>query len=482
MTSHDLSSLTPFLTIGGTALVVMLAIAVKRNHMMTVGLTVTGLLLSLCALWNVMQLPPNDVGELLRIDGYSAFFVGLIFKMSIAIALLSYGYWESREGNKEEFYLLLLIATFGAGILVISYHFVSFFLGLEILTVSLYAMIAYSREDRRALEAGMKYLVLAATSSAFLLFGMALIYAELGSMNFDILLPTLADSRNEMSLILMGGVGLMASGVAFKLALVPFHMWTSDVYEGSPAPVTAFIATVSKGAVVAFLLRFFLPIRDAGVGPLWMAFALMAVASMFVGNLLALKQNNVKRLLAYSSIAHFGYLIVAFLAGGDLAIESVSYYLVTYVIAILGAFSVIIVLSTEKGEPENIDDFRGFFWKRPVLSFVFMVMLLSLAGMPLTAGFIGKYLVVSAGVQSSLWNLLILLAINTTISIYYYLRVIVSMYTPAPEPVVQASTPPKITLAAFLILVWTTIGVLYLGLYPTHLFEMIESTVMVVGL
>ena len=217
--------------------------------------------------------------------------------------------------KSEELYLLLLIATLGCAVLVASSHFVSFLLGLEILSVALYAMLAYLTGRERALEAGIKYLILASASAAFLLFGMALIYADAGTMEFS-RIRELSFSGSGLALLLPG-IALTVTGIGFKLGVVPFHLWTPDVYEGAPAPVAAFVATTSKSAMVALLLRYFYVSGALHYRALFLVFSIIAIASMCAGNLLALQQNNVKRILAYSSIAHFGYILVAFLAGGN---------------------------------------------------------------------------------------------------------------------------------------------------------------------
>ena len=247
-------------------------------------------------------------------------------------------------------------------VLVASSHFISFFLGLEILSVALYALSAYLHTRSRALEAGIKYLILAGSSSAFLLFGMALIYAQLGTMDLFRLAASLPGAQN--SPLVLGGLAFIVTGIGFKLGVVPFHLWAPDVYEGAPAPVTAFLATVSKGAIFALLLRYFytVPARSTSA-PVFVLFAIIAIASMLIGNLLALFQNNVKRILAYSSIAHMGYLLVAFEASNTTASEAVAFYLVAYFITTIGAFGVVTVLSDEERDAGHSGGLR-----RPVLA------------------------------------------------------------------------------------------------------------------
>src|SRR5665213_627364 len=284
----------------------MLAAAVHRSHLLALVLTLLGLASAFCSVFFVHF---RQVTALLIIDSYALFFMGLIVAASFAVALLAYGYLAAREGNREEFYVLILVATLGAMVLAASTHFVSFFLGLEILSVALYALISYLHGRALPVEAGIKYLVLAAASAAFLLFGIALLYADLGTMDFARIAQLLATQADLNPTLLLPGVALIVTGIGFKLALVPFHMWTPDVYEGAPAPVTAFVATVSKGAMFALLLRYFHQSGVRSFSPVFLAISIIAVASMFAGNLLALLQNNVKRILAYSSIAHMGCLL-----------------------------------------------------------------------------------------------------------------------------------------------------------------------------
>jgi NADH-quinone oxidoreductase subunit N len=468
-------ALLPFIIIAVSAVVTMLTISVYRNHRLTATLCITGLAVAVCSLPAVSPSLPQRVTALLILDRAAFFFMGLIFSATTAIALFAYGYLEKRALVREEFYLLLLLAALGAAVLVASSHFVSFFLGLETLSVSLYSLLAYQRSDERGIEAALKYLVLAAVSSAFLIFGMALLYAGLGTMEFSSLTEQAANADANRILLLTGTV-LIITGIGFKLGLVPFHMWTPDVYEGAPAPVTAFVATVSKGAVFALLLRYFgrpdFPLNS----PLFTVFGIIAVASMFLGNLLALLQKNVKRILAYSSIAHLGYLLVAFLAGGDLVLTAVTFYLVAYFVATLAAFGVIIFLSGAEGEADTLDYYRSLAWGRPWTAGVFTVVLLSLAGMPLTAGFLGKFYVLSAGARSSLWFLAMMLIVNSTIGLFYYLRIIQVMFQgPEEETDNCLCAPSSLSSAGSIMLAVLSFLLIWLGAYPGPLIEIIRQ-------
>jgi len=263
-------------------------------------------------------------------------------------------------------------------------------------------------------------------------------------------------------------------GIGFKLAVVPFHMWTPDVYQGAPAPVTALVATISKGAVAALLVRLFAPIDLNSFDSLFAVFALLAAGSMVAGNLLALLQQNVKRILAYSSIAHMGYLMVAFLTGGKNAAETVTFYLLAYTIGIMGCFSVITVLSGKHSDAEEPADYRGLFYRRPWLAVFFTAMLLSLAGIPMTAGFLGKFYIMAAGIKTALWVLVMILVLTSGIGVFYYLRLVVILY--AREAYIrEEGTPARVSMPAGLAFSVLAVLLVWLGIAPTPFIELIRQ-------
>jgi len=423
-----------------------------------------------------VPLAPRQVTSLLLVDRYALFYMGLIIASAAAVAVFSYQYFENHDGHREELYLLLLLATLGCAVLVTSSHFVSFLLGLEILSVSLYAMIAYLKDGKLALEAGIKYLILASASAAFLLFGMALVYAEVGSMEFS--------GIRELSVsgpgyaLLLAGIVLTITGIGFKLGVVPFHLWTPDVYQGAPAPVAAFVATTSKSAMVALLLRYFYLSVGLQYRPVFFVFSVIAIASMCAGNLLALQQTSVKRILAYSSIAHFGYILVAFLAGGTTAIEAVSFYLVAYTVTILAAFGIVSVLSASQHDADDLEDYRGLFWRRPVIASFFTAALFSLAGIPATMGFVGKFYVLDAGAAAAAWPLIIILVVTSVAGLFYYLRVVVTLYSAPPEHATAQvlSVNQQGPWSGVLMLAVLAILLIWFGVYPTPLLHVIRTT------
>jgi NADH-quinone oxidoreductase subunit N len=471
MAAHDLILILPMLVIAGSLTVVMLVIAFKRSHQLAWILTLSGIICSFLTLSFMSSGPlPLHVTPLFVVDKYALFYSGLILAGAFAVTILSYDYLKASSGRAEEYYVLLLISTLGAMVLTASSHFASFFLGLETLSIPLYVLIAYPLTRSTHIEAAFKYLILSAVSISFLVFGMALVYSRLGTMEFSGIATAMAGYAAES--VVLTGLAMMIVGIGFKLAVVPFHMWTPDVYQGAPAPVTAFIATVSKGAMFALLLRYFAGIQISGQSPLFLIFSIIAVASMFTGNLLALLQNNVKRLLAYSSISHFGYLLIAFLSAGTLRVEAVTYYLVAYFITTIGSFGIVALLSRRESDADDIEDYSGLYARMPWLAMAFTLMLLSLAGIPLTVGFIGKFYIMSAGIGSALWLLVVILVINSVIGLYYYLRVIAVMFIPLGERPAATARP---ALAGSLVIGMIVILLLWWGVYPAPLVALIQN-------
>ena len=474
MTAHTLTLLAPLIAVGATVVAVLIVLSIHRSHRITVALTLAGIVVAFLTLLRPDIAPPLSATALLVFDDYARFYTGLILAATAAVILLSFGYLERRHEQRDEYYVLLLLAALGSIVLVSATHFASFFLGLELLSVSLYALIAYTRTREQSIEAAVKYLVLAAVSAASLLFGMALVYAALGTMEFARMTSMPIDAPGRV--VALVGVGLVIVGFGFKLALVPFHLWTPDVYQGAPAPVTAFVATVSKGAMLALLLRFFAGTDLAAERSLFLAFAIVACGSMVAGNVLALLQNDVKRILAYSSIAHLGYLIVAFLASGTLAATAVTFYLVTYFITTIGAFGVITVLSHGgEGDLDRLADFRGLFARRPWLAAVMAGMLLSLAGIPFTAGFVGKFYVTVAAGSAALWALLVVMMITSGIGLFYYLRVVGAMFMQEESASVAHADSCSVPITAGVTLAALAVLLVWIGVYPAPFIALARS-------
>ncbi|HMA54617.1 MAG TPA: NADH-quinone oxidoreductase subunit N [Acidobacteriota bacterium] len=480
MSLADLLALSPLWIAAAAAIALLLLIAVKRHFGAAAGFSLAAAGLGLAAVFRSIRLAPRTVTPLLVLDGYALFFIGLFFAAGFVIFLLASSYFRPSARRREEFFLTGFAALLGAAVLAGSVHFASFFLGLEILSVSLYVLISFPLDRRESIEAGIKYLVLAASSAAFLLFGAALVYGETGGLDFATWAAGASAGAIDKPLFVLG-VSLMIVGIGFKLAVVPFHMWTPDVYQGAPAPSSALVATISKGGLLAVLFRFFWTIDIRRFPSLVLVFALIAGASMIAGNLLALRQNRVKRMLGYSSISHLGFLLVAFLAGGAIGLEAAAFYLVAYVITMTAAFGAVAMLSPEEADADALDDYRGLFWRRPATAAVLTLALLSLAGMPLTAGFLGKLYVAAAAVGSSLWALAIILVATSVVGLYYYLRVLVVLYArPGSGPLVlRSQDPPRGSrLAGGIGLAILSLLLIGLGIFPSGMIRLIRTTVL----
>ncbi len=467
VTLSSLVALLPLILVATTAVIVMLGVSWRRHHAGTAVISAGGLVLALMTIplaAGALEAPP-----LLTMDGLALMGSVLVLLCGLVTVALSHHYLTGYIGAKEEFYLLLLCAVTGALGLVASDHLATLFISLELMSMPLYGMLAYSFRAEQSLEAGIKYLVLSAAAAAFLLFGMALIYARTGGMD----LTTLALGLASPDIWIIAGAVLMIVGLGFKLSVVPFHLWTPDVYQGGPAPASTFLATVSKLAVFVVLLRLILvaPAFDSE----WLRSLLIVLAliTMLGGNLLALFQANIKRLLGYSSVAHFGYLLVALVVGGPLAIETTGVYLVTYLVTTLAAFGVVTQVSSPfKGEDAaGLHHYRGLFWRRPWLAAVMTVSFLSLAGIPLTAGFIGKFYVIALGVADAQWWLVGGVVAGSAIGMFYYLRVMVTLYMP--EPGMRRRDAPNDWgyRVGGLTLLMVAILILVIGVYPAPVID-----------
>jgi len=460
------------------AMVLMMQIAFWRHATASWVLSCLIIIATGVCLLPSQEVLPLQVTPLLIADNFSVFFSALILLACLITTLLARDYLQHRSGENEEFYLLLMLSALGAIVLVSATHLASFLLGLELLGVALYALIAYPERGHAPLEAAIKYLILSGAASAILLFGFALIYAALGTLSFSgigtqLANPELADNQ----LLILMGTAMVIAGIAFKLSLIPFHMWTPDVYEGAPSPVTGFLATVSKGAVFAALLRLFIDAELYQYQGLLFGLSVLAVASMIIGNLLALKQDNLKRLLAYSSIAHLGYLLITLVVfsviqHAALAVESASFYLAAYVVTSLAAFALLSIISSNKNgvELDDLSEVNGLFWRQPLLALMFTIALLSLAGIPLTAGFVGKFYLFTVGIAGSLWILLGALVIGSAISIYYYLRIIFAM-TAQPEADQASGEVLIISSVSKLVICLLILMILYIGILPQTFME-----------
>lgn len=477
MSAADVIALTPLILLGLTAVVLMLLAAFLRHHGTVFWTYQLGLLLALLSVHATAPGQAVQVTPLLRIDGFFAFFASLFIVTAMVVGTMTAQYFQRRvecRDGAEEAYVLLAVATLGSLVLAGADHFAALFLGVELIGVVSFVLAAYPSGaakamdalQQRSLEAGLKYLLLSAVASAFLLFGIALLYLHSGSLAFGASQATGALPGGPLAAL---GVSLFLVGAAFKLSVVPFHLWAADIYQAAPTPVTALIATLAKGALIAGLLRFLSASPLLQTDAVALALLVLASLSMLVGNFLALQQDNIKRLLAYSSIAHMGYLLVALLAaidpGGGLPLQATAFYVVAYVITTLGAFSVVNTVSEGGGLPAyTLAQYRGLLWRAPWLAGCFILILLSLAGIPLTIGFIGKFYIFAAGARAELWFLLAMVILGSAIGLYYYLRVILAMVQ-EPEPLTTWAGNQRERWLSY----GLTLLLVVLGVYPAPL-------------
>lgn len=474
----------PEVIISLTGIILMTYESFRPNrHRVTGIISIIGIIAAAAALfslWSDPNAPKQAFNGMIVTDGLRLSFT-LVFLLVTALTILVSSVWVEREKVPAgEYHCMLLFATVGMMFMASGNDLVIIFLGLETLSIATYVMAGMRKTDLKSNESAMKYFILGSYASAFLLYGMALIYGATGSTNITEISSKIGDA-NFPALLLVGGAMLLI-GFGFKIATVPFHVWTPDVYEGAPSPITGFMAAGPKAAGFASFLRVFVigfPLV-AGVQASqflhesWVtALAVMAILTMTIGNLAAIVQDNVKRMLAYSSIAHAGYALVGFIgagmaktiAGRDEAIAAVAFYMLTYAITNLGAFAIITLLGQKNDRRTEFEDYNGIGFKSPILAFTLSLFMLSLLGLPLTAGFIGKVLVFRPALEAgnTLLTITVVVAvINTAISAYYYLRLIVVMFFK------ERSTDwlePKIPTAVAVVLIVTVLGVFYFGLF-----------------
>ncbi len=473
MPAEDILQILPLIITGASIVLIVLLIALVRSHILTLAVSLVSLSVSLAAAIIFYRPKAIQVSQLLVVDAYARFYLILIYSAALIVCAQSYAYVKQKKTIKEEYYVLLLSAVLGSVVLACSIHLASLFIGIELLSLSLYVLISYTGTEKN-IEAGIKYLIPTAVAMTFLLFGMALIYASTKTLGFEGLSGS-TGSGGPLPLMFLMGAGMFLVGLLFKLAIVPFHFWIPDVFEGSPAPVTGFLATVSKGAVFAVLARSFSALDIINHSSLFYIFAGTAAASMFLGNVTALMQTSVKRILGYSSIAHFGYLLLTLIVGGATGVAASIFYLTAYFATTLTAFGVITFLSGGKDDMDAIEDFRGMAFAHPVFALCLTAALLSLAGIPLTAGFIAKFYIVSAGAKMKLWALLVILIINSVIGLFYYLRVAAALYGRAPQEEAEGQ-PALETVCSWIgraALAVPLVSLFILGIWPGPLVQWI---------
>jgi len=444
----------------------------RREHLAFVGLA--GVVIALIVTILLWGSDVTGFQGMAVLDNLSLFATLVIGYATGLVLLESIDYLKRRGMESGEFYILVLFAAAGMVIMAGANDLIVVFLGLETMSLALYVLAGFFRTEIQAGEASMKYFLLGAFASGFFLYGIALIYGATASTNLDKIGAAVKAGAGRDPLLLIG-FALLLVGFGFKISAVPFHMWTADVYEGAPTSVTAFIATGSKAAAFAALLRLLLEALRPLQGEWTWLFWVLAVLSMTLGNIVAIAQQNLKRMLAYSSIAHVGYMLVGIVAGGGLGGGSVLFYLLVYTFTTAGAFGVILLLERGGEEAVGVGDTAGLATRHPLAALALALFLLSLVGIPPTAGFVGKFYLFGAAVRSGYVWLAVIGVLNSAAAAYYYLRIIVNMYMREPEGPPAVIMPSFAGALAVAVALW---GVIQLGIFPAPLFDLAQSAVL----
>ncbi|WP_392565850.1 NADH-quinone oxidoreductase subunit NuoN [Utexia brackfieldae] len=427
------------------------------------------------------------VTALFTYDGYGLLYTGLILMISIIVASFAYSWFKCNFANQGVFYLIMLFSTLGGVILAYSSHLISLFIGVELLSTPLIGLIGFQYSQKNSIEAVIKYMVLSAVAMAFLLMGIAFYYAATGELTFSGLSFQLS-TQPELSSLLLTGVCLMLIGIGFKLSLVPFQLWLPDVFQGAPTAVSLFLSTVGKMAIFCAIARLFLLAPIVNNQTIQLILIIMAFCSILVGNFFALMQENIKRLIAYTSIANFGYLFVALIAVQYqvLALETIGVYLIGYILSNICVFGVISMESSslQNRDKEMVMDLRGLFWRKPIMALAMGIGLLSLAGMPLTIGFIGRFSLLLLGITAQLWWLIAAIVIGSVLGLYIYTRLIINLYLRSDKADISLSDSEQQTTATpniramkrnDIIVIISALLILFCGIYPQPLFILVSS-------
>jgi NADH-quinone oxidoreductase subunit N len=472
----------------GSLLLLVLDVSLPRGWDRSLGWFTIGVLgVAAVALLAADGVTATVARGLVAVDGF-AFFFKLLFLFSAALTVAMSPRYLSVEGVRPgEYYFLVLAATLGMMFMAGGIDLITIFIGLETMAVSFYVLTGYLRPNRRSNEAAIKYFLLGTFSLAILLYGMSLLYGLTGSTHLRTIATSLA--AGDGGLLLPFAVMLLVAGVGFKIAAVPFHMWAPDVYEGAPTPITAFLSVGSKAAAFAMLLRIFvegLPaFRMAGLGTFWgqplgwsAFFYVLAVVTMTVGNVAALTQGNIKRMLAYSSIAHAGYVLIGIVAGTPRGITAALVYLMAYTFMQLGALAIVVLMRRADVVGDELKDLAGLYAAHPAAATAMLLFMLSLGGIPPTAGFMGKLWVFGAAIDAGYIWLAVIGVVNSAVSLYYYARVVVFMWMSQPD---AAAPPLRISPALAAVLIVTVAGTIVFGVYPRLLFELAEASASTLG-
>ncbi len=471
----DLSTAAPEVIVSLAAmLILMLDFIAPRGRRDWLGyLSVLGVLLTLIVLIRQWGAPRSAFSGQYLSDPFALFFK-IVFLVSAALILLmSIGYLKVEGVDKGEFYGLILFATLGMMLMASAVDLLILYIGLETMSISIYILAGFLKRERRSNEAALKYLLMGGFSSAVILYGIVMLYGLTGALGLkDIASALTADKLSNPALIL--AMVMLAAGFGFKIAAVPFHMYIPDVYEGAPTPVTALLSAASEIAGLAILLRVFL-VAIPGLQVRWaLLFYVLSLLTMTVGNVVAIAQSNIKRMLAYSSIAHIGYLLIGLVAGRELGISATLLYSLVYALMTLGAFAMVILLCVGEVKGERIDDFTGLAQRSPMAAATMLIFLLSLAGVPPTAGFVGKLYLFGAAIERGYIWLAVIAVVNSAISLFYYMKVAMAMYMRDVPPAGLALSPSRPLRVALFVAV---LGTLAIGIYPGPFLDLARASV-----
>jgi NADH-quinone oxidoreductase subunit N len=452
------------LTLFGIAIMMLEAASKSGNRVWLGVLSLAGIVFAFLA--NIWAYSDRGLAfqNMIIVDGYGTFFRGLVLAVGFLCILASFSYLERENAQTGEYYALILFSLVGQCVLATAADLIMLFIGLEISSIATYVLAGFLRDDRRNNESALKYFLLGSFATAFLLYGIAWIYGLVGSTNLDEIRRAL-EGGNRPNVLVGLAIALLFVGFGFKVSIAPFQVWAPDVYQGAAAPVSAFMSAGPKAAAFAVFFRVFMtsfrPLNDRWMPLVWAC----ALLTMLIGNFAALLQTNVKRMLGYSSIAHAGYVLVALTASSQIGIASAMFYLASYALMNIGAFSVISHVASRHERHVKIDDLAGLGRREPVISALLAIFVFSLIGVPLTGGFFGKFYVFQAALNSHLVWLTVLGLVNSAIAAYYYLKIIVAIYMREPEAATLQLPPPSPSLR---IAIWASaLGTLFLGIFPS---------------
>ncbi|QJC38688.1 NADH-quinone oxidoreductase subunit NuoN [Enterobacteriaceae endosymbiont of Donacia fulgens] len=485
-------SLIPLTTIITLLILLLIKISIRRNNLTSLIITIWGFILTIISIFYTKN---NNfpINYLFLNDMYSNFYNIILICNNIIICFISYKWLSNLKYYKDEFYLLTIISTIGSMVLINSNSFISMLVGIELISIPIFGLISYNINSKYSLEASIKYVILSTISSSFIILGISFIYLDNGNLNFTFLLNNyLFYHRYLVNYLTTIGFCLILVSLCFKLSIVPFHLWTSDVYQGTPTVVTMFLTTFNKLSIFIFLVKFLIYFTQINNNKyfLYKILISLSILSIFFGNIMGIKtKNNIKRLLAYSSIAHIGYLLIILIYNQkyeihNLSLEMMVIYIIGYIINNLVILGIISLFESFNFQEKNIDKlyyYRGLFWYDPILAFIFTIMLLSLAGIPLTIGFISKFYLIALSIKIKIWYLTMIIVLGSSMGLYYYLRIIISLYL-IPSKINRNWYITKIKNNNFyffiknLFLILTLI-IIILGIYPEFIIHYIKNII-----